>query len=308
MSRALTREWLRHMRSGDFELAWQVSDAVLTARNNRRSTCCHLAQEALWRGEAFVDQRVLIRCCHGLGDTLQFIRYAPLVRRMARCVIVQGQAPLAELLQHVAGIDAIATLYDDVPRNSYDVAVEVMELPYAFRTQLGTIPARVPYIELPDCVRRRDSSLAVGVVWRAGEWDARRSVPCELIRTLELVPTVTLHLLQRDRQFTPRAQEFGIDASADDIVQLARTIAGLDLVISVDSMPAHLAGALGVPIWTLLHARCDWRWMSDREDSPWYPTMRLVRQSRARDWHAVIARVRSELARLADQFRVALAA
>jgi ADP-heptose:LPS heptosyltransferase len=115
---------------------------------------------------------------------------------------------------------------------------------------------------------------------------------------------VTLHILQRGRALLQRPVDFGIDSGSDDIYEAARTIAGLDLIMTIDSMPAHLAGAIGVPTWVLLHSDCDWRWMENRTDSPWYPTMRLFHQKHAGDWEPVIASVKEELERLgSSRFR-----
>lgn len=301
MSRELTRNWLRHMRSGNFEAAWQISDEIMRMRRRLASPrCVHLGREALWNGESLHGQRVLIRCCHGLGDTLQVIRYAALVRRQAKHVVVQAQASVSELLQRVDGIDVIRTLYDDVPTCSYDVAIESMELPHVFRATLSSVPAEVPYVRVRPRPQPTGGSLAIGTVWRAGEWDKRRSIPSGLIAPLASIPGVTLHALQHRARREAEPWKFGIDSSSDDLLEAARVIAGLDLMISVDSMPAHLAGALGTPTWLLLHAHSDWRWMTDRSDSPWYPTMRVFRQERARDWGAVIEKIADELAQLAS--------
>jgi ADP-heptose:LPS heptosyltransferase len=112
---------------------------------------------------------------------------------------------------------------------------------------------------------------------------------------------ISLHILQRGRPLLQRPLDFGIDSGSDDLYQAARTIVALDLIITIDSMPAHLAGALGVPTWVLLHFDCDWRWMRNRTDSPWYPTMRLFRQKHPGDWRAVIARVKEGLERAARE-------
>jgi hypothetical protein len=141
----------------------------------------------------------------------------------------------------------------------------------------------------------------VGLVWQAGEWDPRRSVPVEMLAPLAELPDVALTVLQRGPALAERPPGFGRLGGSNDVWQLARGMQALDLVITVDSMPAHLAGALGVPVWTLLHVEPDWRWMDGREDCPWYPTMRLFRQQRAGEWEPVIARVVRELTRAIEQ-------
>jgi hypothetical protein len=165
-----------------------------------------------------------------------------------------------------------------------------MELPYALRTTLATLPAEVPYFAVPTAPRLSDR-FSVGVVAQAGEWDPRRSVPTELIASLGSLPGVALFNLQ------PGATIPGaIDASAEDILVAASRVRALDLVVTVDTMMAHLAGALGVPTWTLLQADADWRWLEGRADSPWYPTMRLFRQPRAGEWEPVLREVLAALA------------
>ena len=288
------------MRRGDFAAAWHLSDAVLRARAH--VPCGHLPrhQQYLWDGAAIDGKRVLIRCYHGLGDTIQFIRYAPFVRARARAVIVWAQPALTELLQHAPGIDRILPLHDGVPAVDHDVDMEIMELPHLFRSELTTLPARVPYLRAPFPPILRDrSKLHVGVVWQAGDWDSLRSVPVDLLATLAQVPGVALHALQRGPALTGWRREFGEVSGADDAAACARTMQSLDLIISVDSFPAHLAGALARPVWTLLHTEADWRWMDRREDSPWYPTMRLFWQERPGDWESVVARVAVELSQLA---------
>jgi hypothetical protein len=289
--------WVRHMRRGEFEQAWRVSDAILAARGPepRWDLPRHLQQ--VWNGSPLNGRRVLVRCYHGLGDTLQFIRYAPLLRRLARHVIVWAQPALIPLLRTAAGVDELLPLHDGVPECDYDVDVEIMELAHVFRSTLDTLPAAVPYLHAePIRLSRVDGRLNVGVFWRAGDWDPRRSVPIELFGPLAGLRSVRLCVLQRDAApgQDPRVHALAVP---DDIKGTARVMRALDLVLTVDSMPAHLAGALAVPTWTLLQAEPDWRWMVEREDTPWYPTMRLFRQERAGDWKRVLERVADDLRR-----------
>ena len=296
-------EWMRYVRRGDFAAAWRVSDAVLRARAGR--PCRHLPrhEQWVWDGTPLEGKRVLVRCCHGLGDTVQFIRYAPLVKAVAAEVTVWAQPPLIPLLRTARGIDRVLPLHEGDPDSDYDVDVELMELPHVFRSTLRTLPRAVPYLHVPPAPLRRTAPLAVGIAWRSGDWDGRRDVPYPLLAPLAEVPGVELHVLQRGAGLAEREAGFGAVSGSDDPCQAARVIRALDLVISIDSFPAHLAGALGVPTWTLLHADPDWRWMLDRDDSPWYPTMRLFRQDRAGDWAGVIARVAEELGRLSAKVR-----
>jgi Glycosyltransferase family 9 (heptosyltransferase) len=239
-----------------------------------------------------------VRCYHGLGDTIQFIRYVPLLKALAAAVTVWAQPPLLPLLGTMHGIDRLLPLHDGTPDVAYDADVEVMELPHVFRTTLATVPAEVPYLRVEPVPLPCRGRLAVGLAWRAGEWDARRSIPLALLAPLGKVPGIAWYILQRGPGLMGWRGGFGILPRASNLFEEARLIRALDLVISVDTMPAHLAGALGVPVWTLLPAEADWRWMDGRDDSPWYPTMRLFRQEEDGVWEPVIMRAAAALKRL----------
>jgi hypothetical protein len=206
---------------------------------------------------------------------------------------------LLPLLRAVPGIDQLVPLTDGTPDVAYDVEVEVMELAHIHRVTTQSLPREIPYLHAPasTTLSRGAGTIAVGVVWAAGDWDPRRSMDAAMLAPLTTLPGVELHALQRGHALNAWRTDWGRVSGSDDIVEVAGIMRMLDLVVTVDSMPAHLAGALGVPAWTLLHAAADWRWMDEREDSPWYPSMRLFRQPTAGDWPAVIARVGRELLR-----------
>jgi hypothetical protein len=287
--------WLRHMLAGEWEAAWQVSDALLPREVDWRAPR-HL--QRIWTGGAVEGRRVLVRCYHGLGDTIQFARFLPMLRARGAELKVWAQPALIPLLRTMPGAGRLLPLHDGAPEAEYDLDLEIMELAHLFRVTPATLPAEVPYLHPP---RRAPAGggLQVGLVWAAGDWDGRRSVPPALLAPLARIPGVTLHLLQRGSALAEWPAGLGVVSGTDDVLGAASLMAGLDLVVSVDSMPAHLAGALGRPVWTLLQAEADWRWMAGREDSPWYPTMRLFRQERAGDWAPVVARVERELRALA---------
>jgi hypothetical protein len=287
--------WERAMRSGDWATAWAISDAVLQRRAAAPDWHRPRHLQSVWDGTSPAGRHVLVRCYHGLGDTIQFIRFVPGVQAIAAEVTVWAQPVLLPLLRTMPGIGRLLPLHDGTPDVAFDVDIEVMELAHLIRTVPATLPAQVPYLFPGQVMQRRDFGLQVGMVWQAGEWDDSRSIPVALLRPLSEVPGVTLHILQRDAA----APGFGLASGADDILEAARIMATLDLIVSVDSMPAHLAGALGLPVWMLLAHRADWRWMEGREDTPWYPTMRLLRQPRPGDWSAVVARVCQDLHLLA---------
>lgn len=289
------------MRRGEFSAAWRVSDSLLRRYMAAPSSDIHLPrhQQVIWNGASLAGKRVLVRCYHGLGDTIQFIRYLPLLKTVAAQVTVWAQPTLITLLSTACGIDRMIALHDGTPDCEYDADVEVMELPYVFRTTLETIPAGVPYFHV-DAARIDDRKIKVGILWRGGDWDPRRDVPFSLMTRLADVDGISFYLLQQDANESEQHDRFRtILPKNGDALSTARIMRALDLVLSVDSMPAHLAGSLGMPTWTLLQKDADWRWMNDRNDSPWYPTMRLFRQRCAGVWEPVIAEIGSQLRKLA---------
>ncbi len=287
--------WMDAMRRGAWEEAWALSDAALGPRDWTKPR--HL--QAVWDGTPLVGRRVLVRCYHGLGDTIQFIRLVRPLQAMAREVTVWAQPALIPLLATMRDAPPLLPLHDGTPEVEYDVDIELMELAHALRITPATLPAETPYLHPPAGARHRDRLLHVGLAWRAGDWDSRRSVPPKLLQPLASIPGVLLHILQRGPGLAQRPPGLGVESGSDDVLQAATIMRGLDLVISVDSMPAHLAGALGVPVWTLLARPADWRWIEGREDRPWYPTMRLFRQAHPGNWYRLLARVEAELAALA---------
>ncbi|WP_431860772.1 glycosyltransferase family 9 protein [Azospirillum sp.] len=294
--------WMAAMLLGDFERAWAVSDLVLRRAApedfDRRDRPFH--RRPVWNGAPLEGRRVLVRCYHGLGDILHMMRYLPPLAGRARGVAVQAREAVHALLAALPGVGAVLPLSDDL-EVPHDVAVELMELPHAFRTTLETLPAVAPYVTV-DAARvaaqaarlRRTGRLAVGIAWAAGAWDGGgRSIPAPALERLAAVPGVDWVCLQRGPALEAGCGLPFCDAGprSDDVLDTAAMIRALDLVVSVDTMVAHLAGALGAPVWTLLRFAADWRWMVGRDDSPWYPTMRLFRQEREGDWTAPLEAV-----------------
>jgi hypothetical protein len=187
-------------------------------------------------------------------------------------------------------------LHDGAPDIEYDVDLELNELPYLFRSTLENIPAEVPYLFVePATLPQVDQKIRVGLIWQSGDWDASRSIRVSTVQRLADVSGIEWHILQREAQRAGWDGQFGVISGGDNPLDDARVMRALDLVISVDTMTAHLAGALGCKTWTLLPFNADWRWLKDRADSPWYPTMRLFRQQREGDWSQVIEEVANEL-------------
>ncbi|HTA64006.1 MAG TPA: hypothetical protein VK753_00750 [Xanthomonadaceae bacterium] len=287
------------MRKGDFATAWAISDAVLRHRIESKQVCWNWPRhlQFVWRGEPLADKRVLVRCYHGLGDTIQFLRFLRPLGDIARHVTLWVQPTLLDLAAGAAGVDRVLALHDGAPEAERDVDVEIMEIPHALR--VTSIPNRVPYLRSPHAAQLEpgEGVHRVGIVWEAGAWDPRRDVPLPLLRHLTGLPGVRLYSLQAGRA---GALAHAVPASPTDIRTInhaATRILELDLIISVDTMAAHLAGALGRPVWTLLRADCDWRWGRDSDQTSWYPTMRLFRQQREGEWDGVLAAVCEALAK-----------
>jgi hypothetical protein len=290
-------EWVCRMRAGDFAAAWRLSDRIRARAARFGDPGVPRHEQIIWDGAPLDDRHVLVRCYHGLGDTIQFARYLPLLRRRARRVTVWAQPPLLRLLRSLDADLTLAALHDGSPAVQYDVDIEIMELPYAFRTTLETIPARTPYLEAGRPTRRLHDRPRIGIFWRGGSWNTARSIPFVDLRLLLDDRRVRWYSLQPDATPAERHPWLRtIDVST--VNRAARAMQRLDLVISVDSMPAHLAGALGRPVWTLLPRDADWRWMEQRDDSPWYPTMRLFRNAEVGGWDGVVRGVHEALGRL----------
>ena len=288
-------KWIVAMSSGDFAAAWEISDRLLLTRQAEDQMQLPRWRQSIWDGSDVEGKRVLVRCYHGLGDTIQFIRYAALLKKIAAEVIVWVQPSLIPLLRNVDGIDRMLPLHDGSPEVEYDVDIELSELPHLFRTTLASVPAEVPYLFVEPAVLESDARMRVGLIWKSGDWDERRSAPFSQVKRLAQVRGVEWHILQREPLAAGWDGQLGVISGGDNPLDDARIMRALDLVISVDTMTAHLAGALGVNTWTLLPSDADWRWMRERNDSPWYPTMRLFRQPAAARWDVVIDEVIKEL-------------
>ncbi|QDQ81823.1 tetratricopeptide repeat protein [Paraburkholderia megapolitana] len=294
---------------GDFEKGWKQHEARWNATDvllNRRH-----ADRPLWLGaEPVAGKTVLLHAEQGYGDTLQFCRYASLVQAQGATVILEVPAGLAPLLGSLHGVSRIVSEADSTP--AFDLQCPLMSLPLAFRTTLDTVPAETPYL-LADAERReiwvqrveaiaKPRRLKVGLAWSGNPRhnnDENRSLPFAALAPL-LALDATFVCLQpqvreRDREALAASGVVSFGDVLADFADTAALVETLDLVISVDTSVVHLAGATGRPVWVLLPRAPDWRWLLEREDSPWYPTARLFRQTRPGDWPDVIGRVRDAL-------------
>jgi hypothetical protein len=301
-------EWLAAMRRGDWEGAWRATDRIeLPRRARQRAAGFERQPEHLrWDGTPLAGRSVLVRCEHGLGDTLQFMRFVPHLGARQLHFLVQPQ--LVGLLRGAPGLGEVRNYWTDDPLPSHEVDIEVMELAYALRLTLAQLPPPYPHLhrqlaDAPPLPLRDEDRLRVGLVWAASDWDGSRSVPLAALAPLFGLDAVRYYSLQQgEAAHDPLLQRLGIvvlSPHTRDLAAAAAAMAALDLVLCVDAMPAHLAGTLGRPTWVLLKHEADWRWMEGREDSPWYPTLRLFRQPRAGDWAAVARQVASCLRELA---------
>lgn len=284
--------WTCYMLVGDYEAAWQESDAI-EARG-------HHDPHRFWDGQSFAGKNVLLRCLHGLGDTIQFVRYAPLIKAQARTLTIEAQPKLKQLLLAANLADRVITWGE--PEPLWNQQIEINELPRVFRTVIATIPRNVPYLQLPETAPPISSSLGplrVGLAWAASSFNPARTVPIELLAPLFELPEVLFFSVQagpEHAQIQPWSCKVkSLTEESTAILQVAREMNRLDLIVTVDTMTAHLAGALGRRTWTLLPFACDWRWMLNRSDTPWYPNMRLFRQTTPGDWVPVIKKIYEEL-------------
>jgi tetratricopeptide (TPR) repeat protein len=296
---------MARLLAGDFAGGWLEYDWRL----KRKGIPQPHRPGPLWDGGPLSGQTILLQGEQGLGDTIQFVRYAPLVAERGGRVVLSCRPSLKSLFQGMDGIHQV--IEDGEPAPAFTCWTPLLSLPGLFATQPETIPAAGPYLKadprLADCWRERltgRQGFKVGVVWRGSPGhadDRRRSMPPALLAKALAGADLAVVSLQKDAR-PEELQALGadvLDAGPDlaDFSQTAALIARLDLLISVDTAVAHLAGALSKPIWLLNRFDTDWRWLLDRTDSPWYSSLRLFRQPSPGDWTSVMDEVRAALER-----------
>lgn len=296
--------WMDLMRRGAYEEAWKFSDEVLKSGINRDYHHIPRHYQCIWDGTPLEGKKVLVRCYHGLGDTIQYIRYIPLLKSVTSEVLVWAHPKLLKLFESVRGIDSLMPLHDGAPDAVYDVDVEIMELAHIFRTTPDTIPLEMPYLHAGSIrLPAHANNILVGLVWEGGNWDTNRSINFNSLRPLFSISGIDIIILQDEAIKAGWKEGYGYYPGDLDIYNLAGHINSIDLLITIDSMPAHLAGALNIPAWVMLNSPCDWRWMEDRSDNPWYPSMKLFRKKKDERWDTLILRITEELrARLSEKF------
>ena len=299
--------------TGDFRRGWELYEArweVEPGKSHKPNF-----SQPLWRGEDLSGKTILLHSEQGYGDTIQFCRYAPLVAARGGRVVLRVLRPLHDLLTSLAGVSQLVVHGDPLP--DFDVYCPLGSLPRIFGTGLAAVPADVPYLSAPAEARAKwaerfgaKGPLRVGINWGGNPAyirDAHRSIGLAPLLPLLQVPGVELFSLQKglrpgdDDLLRGHPQIIRLDDEHDTFGDTAAVIASLDLTISSDTAFAHLAGALGKAVWVPLNHLPDWRWMLDREDSPWYPTMRLFRQPAPGDWGDVVQRMRAALEHMTRQ-------
>src|SRR6266513_3972268 len=302
-------ESLCRLLIGDFERGWEKyewrwkCDHVLPATRN--------FSQPLWLGkEDITGKTILLHAEQGLGDTIQFARYAQAVAQKCAKVILEVEPTLRSLLSEISGAYKVLSRGEPLPE--FDFPCPLLSLPLAFNTRPETIPATIPYLGArASVVKRWEDNLGkrnaprVGIVWSglsANVNDHKRSIALSRLAGLA-GPSVRLVSLQNEvrtedeKALATNKQILHFGSELADFSDTAALVSLMDLVVSVDTSVAHLAGALGTPVWILLPFAPDWRWMVDREDSPWYPTARLFRQPKIGDWDSVIHKGRQELSK-----------
>ncbi len=299
---------------GDFERGWEGYEARWLEGKSLAEALG--ARFPKWRGPGRTDERVLVMNDHGFGDTIQFCRYLPLM-------VAAGSAPtflcpprLHRLMSSLAGVRLVAERTDS---ERFDAQIPISSLPHAFATRLDSVPASVPYLAAePERAQKWAARIGaegfkIGVVWQGNpnpDVDMARSAPLAAFAPLAAIPGVRLISLQKGYGIEQldnlppgmRVETLGddFDAGPDAFVDTAAAMGALDLIVTCDTSVAHLAGALARPTWVALKQDAEWRWLRDRDDSPWYPTIRLFRQSRRGAWGEVFAAMAGELRGLAQ--------
>ena len=304
---------LLQMLVGDFRAGWLGREARWQTGMMRDP----ILPQPLWLGDRSIEgATILLYGDEGIGDTLQFARYIPMVADLGARTIVAVADPICSLLSRLDGVAQCIPKTSALP--AFDTHCPISSLPLAFKTTLETIPSAVPYLPAPDQDRVTQweqrlgahTRFRVGLVWSGNPShanDHNRSMPLrDLIKILDVDATfVSLQkeLRDGDREILAGVDIVDMTENLGDFEDTSALASCLDLIISVDTSVAHLAGALGCQVWILLPFTPDYRWMFDREDSPWYPTARLFRQTESRDWASVVDRVRVELGAVIEDWK-----
>jgi tetratricopeptide (TPR) repeat protein len=292
------------LAQGDMDAGWEEYEwrwQMRQMRSGRRDFV-----QPQWQGEAAAGRTLLIHAEQGFGDTLQFCRYATQAAARGLRVIMEVQKPLVRLLSDLPGVDLVIGRGEKLPR--FDLHAPLLSLPRAFGTRIDTIPGAAPYLHANEALaadwQRRLAAMGgqgrrIGLVWAGSPAltaDRQRSIPPERLAPLFELTGLTFFSMQKSGPAAPA--DFPLldfMEEMDDFASTAALIVNLDLVISVDTAVAHLAAALGKPVWTMNRFDACWRWLIGRRDSPWYPTLRIYRQPRPDDWASIVTDIARDL-------------
>ena len=292
-----------HLLFEDFEQGWELMERRLDQPGF--ITPVRAYTEPRWDGAPFPGRTLLLHWEQGFGDTIMFIRYAALAKARGGTVLVLAPEPLLSLVATAPGVDRVVGPREPLP--PFDLHLPLFSLPWVFGTRLDSVPAAIPYLRVPAGSRPdleavlsfRAQGPRVGLAWAGNPEnrnDALRSIPLEDLAVLGGVSEVAWHSLQVGPACgLPFAPMRDLAPFLTDFGATARAVQAMDLVITVDTAVAHLAGALGRPTWLLLPFLPEWRWLLAREDSPWYPSLRIWRQETPHQWQEVLARVATAL-------------
>ena len=281
---------------GDYQQGWAEYEWRFRRRNANR-VYPHRLRTPRWQGESYQGRRLLVHCEQGLGDVLQFARYLPLVQQLGGTLILEVQRSLLPLFQSMDCIDAlIAFSTQQGPSISHDCHIPLLSLAGLFNTTAENVPGSIPYLQADSNHSAQwqgkmdTEDYKIGFVWATSGLDSRRDIPLEHCRSWFKIPGVRFFSLQKGasiHQLAPDLNITDLGNQLSDFRDTAAVVANLDLIISVDTAVAHLAGAMGKPIWVLLPFGADWRWPPDRSTTPWYPTATLFRQDQPGSWRKV---------------------
>ena len=268
--------------------------------------------DKLWNGiENVQGKRILLRVEQGLGDTLQFIRYAQLLKHDGAIVIAEVQRPLIDILALCDYIDELIVIGSPIP--AFDLQIPMLNLPSVYKTTLETVPAHIPYLfadkNLVAFWKKQlthNTNFKIGICWHGDlAHSTDKFMPLNMFAQLADIPGISIYSLQRfngldqlktlENKQIIRSFDDTFDKNQGRFMDTAAVIKNLDLVITVDTSIAHLAGGLGVPVWVVLPFPAEWRWLEDRDDNPWYPTARIFRRKEIDTWQSVMDKIYNEL-------------
>ncbi len=304
---------LAFLLTENFKEGWSEYEWRLHTKNCASRTF----QQPRWNGSPLNGKSILVHVEQGFGDSIQFVRYLPMVQALGGYVIFECPENLLRLLNNCAGIDKVIERGDESDV-TFDTHIHLLSLPGIFGTTMDSMPADIPYIKVDPVLVKHwrlqfcdNNDFKVGIVWmgRPTYKDHYRSCSLADFAPLAGIPGLKIYSLQKgpasSEVLNPpgEMQITGLEDHLNDFADTAAVMANLDLIISTDTAVVHLAGAIGRPVWTLLHSAPDWRWFLKRNDSPWYPGMRLFRQTKPNDWTDVFGQVKSALLQEISAYR-----